>query len=96
MSRIAKILNHYTNEAGVPEIHFVDDLGVQYTLAYELDWILNYFAGHPMGGLSQVMQGNLEDYFKYSMTGDIDPNFRRYVNADFMTWKAVIELEFSN
>jgi hypothetical protein len=94
MSRIARIKNTYINEAGLPEIHFTDDLGIDYTLAYSLDWILNYFAGHPMGGLSQVAQGNLEDFLKYG--GQIDPYFARYVNADFMMWKAVIELEYAN
>jgi hypothetical protein len=94
MSRIAQIKNTYTNHAGVPEIHFTDDLGIDYTLAYELDWILNYFDGHPMGGLSEVAQYNLESFLKYG--GEIDPNFARYVNADFMMWRAVLELENAN
>lgn len=96
MSQIVKILNTYTNEAGVPEIHFVDDLGIQYTLAYELEWIINFFDGHPMGELSQVEIANLEWFLKSGMTGKIDPKFKRYVQADFMMWKAVVELEFAN
>jgi hypothetical protein len=94
MSRIAQIKNTYTNQAGVPEIHFTDDLGIDYTLAFELDWILNYFDGHPMGGLSEVAQSNLESFLKYG--GAIDPYFARYVNADFMMWRAVLELENAN
>lgn len=96
MSRIAKILNTYTNEAGVPEIHFIDDLGIEYTLAYELEWIINFFAGHPNGELSQVELADLEGFLKGGMAGDLDPNFKRYIQADFMMWRAVVNLEFAN
>lgn len=97
MSQISKILNHYTNEAGVPEIHFEDDLGNEYTLAYQLDWILNYFDGHPhKGGLTEVEEANLRGFLTIGIMGDIDQNFMRYVNADFMMWRSVVELENAN
>lgn len=96
MSQIVKILNTYKTDAGVPEIHFIDDLGVEYTLAYELEWIINFFSGHPKGELTEVELSNLSDYLNYSLSGDIDPNFKRYVQADFMNWRAVVNLEFAN
>jgi hypothetical protein len=96
MSLISKILNHYTNEAGKKEIHFIDDLGFEYTLAYDVDSVFNYFYGHPSGELSQVEQKNLYDYVKQISLGWIDPMFKRFVNASFMEWRAVVELEHVN
>jgi len=96
MSRIAKILNTYTNSQGDPEIHFVDDLGKEYTLAYRLEWILNYFDGHPSGELSELEIVNLAGYLDYGLSPGLNPHFSRYVNADFMKWVAVVELEDAN
>jgi hypothetical protein len=99
MSLISRILNTYTNEQGDPEIHFVDDLGVEYTLAYRLDYILEYFncgGGHPLGSLSELEERDLEGFLIRIPYTWIDPFFARYVNADFMNWKAVVELEDAN
>lgn len=96
MSLIAKILNTYTNEQGDPEIHFVDDLGKEYTLAYGLEHIIKYFDGHPRAEFEEVDRINLEDYFKYGLGGEINPHFKRYIGADIMNWRAVVELEDAN
>jgi hypothetical protein len=98
MSLIAKILNTYTNSQGDPEIHFVDDLGKEYTLAYRLEWILEYFncgGGHPLGALSELEERDLEGFLNRMPSSWIDPFFSRYVNAD-MNWRPVVELEFQN
>lgn len=96
MSRISRILNTYTNSQGDPEIHFMDDLGKEYTLAYRLEWITNYFDGHPSGSLSEVELADLEGFLETPFGKKIDQFFARYVNADFMKWRPVVELEFQN
>jgi hypothetical protein len=100
MSRIAKILNTYTNEQGDPEIHFVDDLGFEYTLEYRVEWILAYFScggGHPhYGELSHFEEHELYAFCERALDLPINPHFLIYVNADFMRWKAVVELEDAN
>lgn len=96
MSRITKVLNHYENDNQDPEFHFVDDLGKEYTLSVRLEWIKNYFDGHPhYGSMSEVELDNL-DYFMFYPYQKMNSFFMRYVNADFMNWKAVVELENAN
>jgi hypothetical protein len=92
MSRIAKILNTYTNSQGDPEIHFVDDLGKEYTLAYRLEWILNLFDGQ----LSEVQIDELEYFLFNPFQEKINRYFNEYAAGDVKNWRPVVELEFQN
>lgn len=87
MSLISKILNAYTNEAGKPEINFIDDLGNEYRLEYELSNVLNYFDGHPSGDLSELEERELEVYLRDGLRGKINQDFAIFVNASFMEWR---------
>lgn len=98
MSKIVKITNCYHSEKieGNVVYEFIDDLNREYFLEFNKGHIWTYYDYEPEGYKSQVLANEIWSWAKNPLAGFIPDIVVRYIQASFMEWRELVDIENAN